>query len=129
NCVEFAFAFFGIVKAGAIAVPINQRLAPPEIAFMLEDAQPRAVFVSSEHASDFERAAAGAGNAGHPSRLQRIAVNGAPKPGDSDFAAMLELDGTRLPDIPVEFDDCMISYTSGTTGKPKGAILTQSNFI
>src|SRR5690606_18590962 len=31
--------------------------------------------------------------------------------------------------VPADFDDCMISYTSGTTGKPKGAIITQSNFI
>jgi acyl-coenzyme A synthetase/AMP-(fatty) acid ligase len=37
--------------------------------------------------------------------------------------------GAELKDVPVEYDDCMISYTSGTTGKPKGAILTQANYI
>ena len=126
NCVEFAFAFFGIVKAGAIAVPINLRLAPPEIAFMLDDAKPRAVFVSGEHAADFERAAAGIDD---NASLQRIAVNGEPKPGELDFRVMLQQTGPLLNEIPVEFDDCMISYTSGTTGKPKGAVLTQSNFI
>ncbi|WP_151448228.1 class I adenylate-forming enzyme family protein [Lacisediminimonas profundi] len=123
NCVEFAFAFFGIVKAGAIAVPVNMRLAPPEIAFMLEDAQPCAAFVSCEHAAEFDRAAAGA------TGLQRIAVNGAPRAGEHDFSAMLQQQGGLRQEVPVEFDDCMISYTSGTTGKPKGAVLTQSNFI
>ncbi len=123
NCLEFAFAFFGIVKAGAIAVPINMRLAPPEIAFMLEDAQPRLAFVSSEHAAEFDRAAGAASN------LQRVAVNGTPRPGELDFDAMLQRTSGLLQEIPVEFDDCMISYTSGTTGKPKGAVLTQSNFI
>lgn len=123
NCLEFAFAFFGIVKAGAIAVPINMRLAPPEIAFMLEDAQPRLAFVSSEHAAEFDRAA------GLTTSMQRIAVNGPPRPGEIDFNEMLQYQGSLSQEIPVEFDDCMISYTSGTTGQPKGAVLTQSNFI
>ncbi|MDB5799001.1 MAG: hypothetical protein JWP36_2903 [Paucimonas sp.] len=123
NCVEFAFAFFGIVKAGGIAVPVNMRLAPPEIAFMLQDAQPRVAFVSSEHSAEFERAAT------ETAPFRRIAVNGAPGAHDYDFANMLRETGGLLHDVPLDFDDCMISYTSGTTGNPKGAVLTQSNYV
>jgi long-chain acyl-CoA synthetase len=126
NCVEFAFAFFGIVKAGGIAVPINLRLAPPEIAFMLDDAQPFAVFTSSQHAEELDRAAAASTSA---IAVRRIAVGGHVRDGEVDFESMCAKSDTSLRDVPVEFDDCMISYTSGTTGKPKGAILTQSNYV
>ncbi len=123
NCLEFALAFFGIVKAGGIAVPINLKLAAPEVAFMLEDAQPFAAFVATSVAVDFERAAKDAPN------VRRIAVGGAPREGALHYAQMSQPGQGELQDIPVEFDDCMISYTSGTTGKPKGAILTQANYI
>jgi long-chain acyl-CoA synthetase len=126
NCVEFAFAFFGIVKAGGIAVPINLRLAPPEVAFMLDDAQPFAVFAASEHAAEFDRAAAASAR---ECTTLRIAVNGHVREGEVDFKAMCVKGDSILRDVPVAFDDCMISYTSGTTGKPKGAILTQSNYV
>jgi long-chain acyl-CoA synthetase len=132
NCVEFAFAFFGIVKAGGIAVPINLRLAPPEVAFMLDDAKPFAVFTSSQHAVDFDIAAAAST---HAFAARRIAVGGDVRDGEVDFMGMCvkgdtsPRGDTSLREVPVEFDDCMISYTSGTTGTPKGAILTQSNYV
>ncbi|MDB5852708.1 MAG: Long-chain acyl-CoA synthetase [Herminiimonas sp.] len=126
NCVEFAFAFFGIVKAGGIAVPINLRLAPPEVAFMLDDAQPFAVFIASQHAADFDIAV---GASAHAFTPRRIAVGGNVREGEVNFEGMCVKGDTNLREVPVEFDDCMISYTSGTTGKPKGAILTQSNYV
>jgi long-chain acyl-CoA synthetase len=126
NCVEFAFAFFGIVKAGGIAVPINLRLAPPEVAFMLDDTQPFAVFTSSEHAEDLDRAAAASTCA---IAARRIAIGGLVRDGEVNFGSMCTKGETKLRDVPVEFDDCMIAYTSRTTGKPKGAILTQSNYV
>lgn len=122
NCIEFAFAFFGIIKAGGIAVPLNMRLATPEIAFILEDAKPFAVFIASNEATSFGEAAVDTTN------LLRIAVGGAPAANEFNYAELLTSYGD-LAEVPVEFDDCMISYTSGTTGQPKGAVLTQANYI
>ena len=60
NTVEFVRAFLAITKAGGIAVPVNTRLAPGEIAYILADSAPKAVFVSDETRELYERAAADA---------------------------------------------------------------------
>jgi len=121
NCLEFAVCFFGIVKAGAVAVPINMRLATPEVAFQLEDTRAVAAFVDASFAEGFDKA----DRIGIP----RIWLGGSPdRPGHS-YEAMIRNIDALLPEVPIEQDECMISYTSGTTGKPKGAVLTQSNYI
>jgi long-chain acyl-CoA synthetase len=123
NCVEFAVAFFGIVKAGAIAVPLNMRLALPEIAFMLEDSTPVVAIISGEHENEFDRAAQGL------PELKRIVVGAGKRSQDYSFDAIMKQGEQLLREVPIEADHCMIAYTSGTTGKPKGAILTQANYI
>lgn len=112
NRIEFVVAFVAIVKAGAIAVTPNPRSSAPELGYILRDCSPRAVLFESETRATLERSGADI-----PVRLNV----------DESYEAFLA-DGT-LPPIPPEFDDCMIAYTSGTTGKPKGAIITQSNWI
>lgn len=122
NSVEFVRAFIAIVKAGAVAVPINLPLSAPEITHILSDCHPKAVFIGEETRATFLRAAEGIGG------IVRIAV-GAAQPGEIPFADMIEHGTPKTPEVPYDFDDCMICYTSGTTGKPKGAILTQANYI
>lgn len=122
NCVEFAFAFFGIVKAGGVAVPLNMRLATMEVAFILDDAKPFAAFIASGEADNFEQAAANAPD------ILRIKVGGVPVEGETSYESLAAAQG-ELCEVAVDFDDCMISYTSGTTGKPKGAVLTQANYV
>jgi long-chain acyl-CoA synthetase len=122
NSVEFVRAFIAIVKAGAIAVPVNLPLSAPEIAHILSDCQPKAAFISDETRATFLRAAE------HLEGIARIAVESA-QPGEIPFADMIAKGAPQTPEVPYDFDDCMICYTSGTTGKPKGAILTQANFI
>jgi long-chain acyl-CoA synthetase len=123
NCVEFPVAFFGIVKAGAIAVPLNMRLALPEIRFMLEDSAPSVAIISGEHAAAFQQAAQ------ELPQFKRIVLGAGKQEHDYPFETIMQGDAGPLRDIPPHADDCMISYTSGTTGKPKGAILTQANYI
>lgn len=122
NTVEFARAFLAITKAGGIVVPVNTRLAPAEIAYILADSAPKAVFLSDETRDLFERSAADAKG------VMRIAA-GAPKPGEQAIADLIAQGAPGLPAVPPEFDDNLIVYTSGTTGKPKGAIITQANSI
>ncbi len=122
NTVEFVRAFLAITKAGGIAVPVNTRLAPAEIAYILADSAPKAVFISDETREVYERAAAEAAG------VIRIAA-GAAAAGERSIAALIDAGAPGTPVVPSEFDDNLIVYTSGTTGKPKGAILTQANSI
>ncbi len=122
NTVEFVRAFMAATKAGAISVPVNTRLAPGEIAYILSDCVPKAVFFSDETREVLDKAVAGAQG------LIRI-VAGTPRAGEITMAQLIEAGKPGTPEVPPDFDDSMIVYTSGTTGKPKGAILTQANSI
>ena len=121
NCNEFVLAFIAITKAGGIAVPIGTRLTAQEVAYILADCTPRAAFVHPETRAAFVQARALA-----PVPAV-IATQGA-RDGELDFATLVARHAPRHFEVPVGFDDCMIAYTSGTTGKPKGAILTQANY-
>ena len=120
NCAEFVLAFVAIVKLGAIAVPISTRLSAAEVGYILADSAPRAAFIHPDTRATF----VAAGNA--PPVV--IAVH-APAPSELDLQILLASHEPGRFDPPVEADDCMICYTSGTTGKPKGAILTQANYF
>ena len=120
NRAEFVVAFMGVVKAGAIAITLNPRLSAPEVAYVFGDATPRAIILEGETRPTLAKAGGGPG--------LRICVD-APTAGEIAYAELVSVGSHTLPDIPPEFDDCMISYTSGTTGKPKGAVITQANYI
>jgi long-chain acyl-CoA synthetase len=120
NCSEFVLAFLAIVKAGAIAVPVDTRLTPAEIAYILADSKPRAAFIHPQTRAAFAQSRADV--------AALIAVS-APAVGELDLQGLIAQHAPRRIPVPVEFDDCMICYTSGTTGRPKGAILTQANYF
>ena len=120
NRAEFVVAFMGVVKAGAIAITLNPKLSPPEVAYILGDATPKALVLEDETRALLSKAG--------PLPSLRLCVD-APAEGEDSFADLILASSMDLPEVPPEFDDCMISYTSGTTGKPKGAIITQANYI
>ncbi|MDP6978354.1 MAG: AMP-binding protein [Myxococcota bacterium] len=111
---------FACARIGAISLPINLRLAPAELAFILGDAEPTLVVRDREH----EAVLAAAGD-----RLGKTPADWCvPDSLDawaSELAARAESSAHALPDIaPVRPDDpMMIMYSSGTTGTPKGAVL------
>ncbi len=115
NCAEFVVAFLGIVKAGAIAVPIGTRLSAPEVGYILGDCAPRVAFIHSTTRDTFERAAVPVRNV--------FAVD------SHDFGPLVSLHQRRRIALPAGPDACMICYTSGTTGEPKGAVLTHANYF
>ncbi len=121
NRVEFVVAFAAVVKAGAIAVTINPRLAATELSFILGHCKARAVIFENE-----TRAAVVRSGASVP---LRISADVPCEAAEVAYAEVMRSGDGRLPAVPVEFDDCQIAYTSGTTGKPRGAIITQSNYI
>jgi len=104
NSPEHVVAFFACAKTGLILVPINWRLASAEVVYQLDDCEPAVFLVEDEHVPLAEAT----GRAFDP-----LAVPG----GDA-----------RAPDADVGDDDgLLLVYTSGTTGKPKGALLTHAN--
>jgi len=103
-------------RVGAIAVPLNTRLAPPEVREQLEDCTPRVLCFESEQEALVESALRGATLA----PPLRLAVGGAPDAYEAALAAA----APRRAVEPVSPDDPMLlMYTSGTTGVPKGALL------
>jgi len=101
---EHVVVFFACAKAGLILMPLNTRLAEPELRYQLEDAEPSVLLRSDEHA---ELAA----------RLHDRTA------GLEDLVSQEH----ELVSGPEDEDGLLLVYTSGTTGKPKGALLTHAN--
>lgn len=126
NSPGFALAYAGIVKAGAVVVPINLLLNPREIAYILDDSGAQAL-IHSESLTE------GAAAARAHSRALSFAVSigrGVPKDSDPSHRDLLS-SPSQPPDLawsPAE-DLAAVLYTSGTTGKPKGAMLTHRNLV
>ncbi|KFE36241.1 AMP-binding protein [Thioclava atlantica] len=112
NCTEYLEALYGIWWRGAVAVPINGKLHPREAAWIIGNSEARLVF------GDDKSAAALAGLLGDP---PVISLQG------PDFAVMRAGTGRDAPE-PRDADDlAWLFYTSGTTGQPKGVMLSCGN--
>jgi fatty-acyl-CoA synthase len=121
NSPEFIQVMFGVMQLGAVFVPVNTRLAPPEIAHVLGDSGARALVHDSEFA---ERIADVVDDAGIAHRI----VTGDGTPERPGLAHLLRTTRAGHADADVTLDDAAaIIYTSGTTGRAKGAVLTHGN--
>ena len=129
NHPAFVESLFATALVGAVFVPLNTRLAVPEITAMLVDSAPRILFSTTPLERKAAESSLGLG-------ILRITVRDPEAddqrelpPGTLDFEA-LRLEPGPLPATPPDVrlaDRAMIVYTSGTTGRPKGAVLTHGN--
>ncbi len=136
NSVAFMETVFAAAKVGAIAVPINFRLQGPEIAYILDDAGCD-VFVYHQPLADLARAAVD----GSSGRVRHRLVVDTPPEWPADMPRALTDGELAYEDVIVAGDPTPldmdvdprevhgIMYTSGTTGRPKGAMLTHANAI
>lgn len=107
NCLEFVYAYFGVVSLGAVIVPLNRTLTPREVSFIAEDAGMKHLIAMLPLAIGTEIR-----QLLLPDMLEAVQRKTFPKAVAAEIHA----------DTP-----CTIIYTSGTTGKPKGAVLTHAN--
>jgi long-chain acyl-CoA synthetase len=115
NCAECMLALYGIWWAGAAAVPINAKLHPREAAFILGDAGCRVCFVSPEWHTMLQEIVGDL-----PAGLHLVVLGG--DEFQERCTAQIIPPVTRNPDHLA-----WLFYTSGTTGKPKGAMLSHGN--
>ncbi len=113
---------FACFRAGAVAVPINVRLHPEEAAFICQDCEARVLVATGEYAASAFQARE------RMPELQLVGVEGVA--GTLDYETFLTAADPMTADTEVDPDDlAWLFYTSGTTGKPKGAMLTHRNLL
>ncbi len=126
NCPEFVYSFFAILKLRATVVPVNTMLKREEVKFIIEDSQSKVLICSLDKILDSKNILS------RIPTLEHLIYSSTPLEKDSslDFDKII----SSYPEFtetlePTSDDLAQIVYTSGTTGKPKGACLTHRNLI
>ena len=114
NCPEYLEILFATWHAALAAAPMNARLTAGELAFMIRDCAARVVFASAEQAAELKNLL--------PAETVFLT------PGCDDYRAALSRPALPVADADAN-DLAWIFYTSGTTGSPKGAMLSHGNLM
>ncbi len=129
NCHYFLESYYGITFLGAVSVPINYRLSPGEITFIINDSESR-VLISDPQFADLVDSIRD-----NISEIKKIIWTGENKISkderDIQYEDLIKEGGSKniYDEIISEDDPAQIYYTSGTTGRPKGVVLSHKNVM
>ena len=121
NRIEVVLALYGAAHLGLVSVMLGIRQQKPEIAYVLTDSGAKALIHEDELAERLPDSAE------LPQLLHRISIGGTA--GSLAFSDLVATETSQAPTAVREEDTAMILYTSGTTGKPKGAMLAHCNLV
>jgi len=116
NRTEYLEALYGIWWAGAVAVPINAKLHAKEAAWIIENSGSRVVFASASNASGLDPI--------RPNCLEEVVIA-----GEDSFSDLYDASGQAEPAAVSASDMIWLFYTSGTTGRPKGVMISAGNMM
>jgi len=123
NCSQFIEVHGACSKAGAILVPLNSMLQASEITHLLNHSEPKVIFITKGFAERVNSVKSELKTVKH-----YVSIDGGE--GFEEYEKLLSETEPVDPDVAVDYDDvAYITYTSGTTGLPKGVTLTNRNVI
>jgi len=127
NCVEWMEIYAAVAKAGLIAVPINFRLTGPEVTYIMQNSEAKAMIFQDDFLGLVETIRKDL----DVSEGRFVHFGGQATPaGFRGYEELMERASSQEPDVEVAAEDIWtFMYTSGTTGKPKGAIRSHESYV
>ena len=124
NSLEFVEVFWGITLSGGVGVPINFRLASDEFVYIINDSDSEILFIEEDYIDVIETI-----RPQLPKVKEIVIVSERKVANTTNYKDIFTVNNTFNEVEQTDNDACMIMYTSGTTGKPKGAVMTHKNLV